>query len=227
MRTYRSSTGPFSERPFFKPTEIERICTDALREVGLYPTKLEPVRIERFIEKHFKVTPVYESLPDGVLGYTQFGPQGVEAVVVARSLSEDDSKVSRRRINTTLGHEAGHGLLHAHLFALAAENLGSLFGGELEGNGHQIMCRDGAKGRWHEVQANMVMGAILLPRPLVLQAVAPLLVARGALGENRLEDTNRSVAIRQVSDVFDVNPIVAQIRLGEMFPPGKTGQLSL
>jgi len=227
MRTYRNSTGPFSERPFFKPSEIERICEDALREVGLYPVKPEPVRIERFIEKRFKVTPVYEPLPDGILGYTRFGPQGVEAVVVARSLSEDDSKVSRRRINTTLGHEAGHCLLHAHLFALAAANLGSLFGGELEGNTHQIMCRDRSKGRWHEVQANMVMGAILLPRPLVLQAVDSFLVAHGVLGEKSIKESSRPAAIRQVSDVLDVNPIVAQIRLGEMFPSSESGQMAL
>src|SRR3989441_11554119 len=66
----------------------------------------------------FRSTPTYEDLDKGVLGFTQFGRTGVQAIVVARALDEDGTRPAERRIRTTLAHEAGHGLLHAHLFAL-------------------------------------------------------------------------------------------------------------
>ena len=34
MKTYRSNFGPFTEKPFFKPDEIESICADELHFLG-------------------------------------------------------------------------------------------------------------------------------------------------------------------------------------------------
>src|SRR6185503_3785773 len=109
MRNYRSSTGPFQERPFFKSEEIESLCQAELKQFGLLPEHPAPIRIERFVEKRFGITPLYEELPSGVLGFTRFNENGVEAIVVSRSLAEEDTKSSERRISTTLAHEAGHG----------------------------------------------------------------------------------------------------------------------
>src|SRR3546814_11210596 len=83
MRTFRTNRGPFAARPFYKPTEIDRICGDALKAAGLMPDAPEAIRIDRFVEKHFKVSPRYEALPDGVLGFTPFGATGVTAMVIA------------------------------------------------------------------------------------------------------------------------------------------------
>ena len=238
MRTHRSNVGPFAERPYFTQDDIERISLDELEKVSLLPTTPEPIRIERFIEKRFDVRASYEDTPPGVLGYTLFGPKGVESVIVSRALEQDTSKVSQRRVNTTLAHEAGHGLLHAHLFALAtAEDVISLFNGELEKNTPRILCRDGTvaggqegarryDGRWWELQANQVMGALLLPRDLVLVALRSRLVDRGSFGEKTLEEANRELAARELSEVFDVNPVVARIRLGQIFPPQDSKQLT-
>lgn len=118
MRTYRTSRGPFRDRPHYKLTEIDRICSEALKATGLMPSSPERVRIDRFVEKHFKVVPRYERLPEGVLGYTAFGKNGVASIVVSTSLDEEGGQVAERRIRTTLAHEGGHGLLHMHLFAL-------------------------------------------------------------------------------------------------------------
>ncbi len=41
-----------------------------------------------------------------------------------------------------------------------------------------------------------------------------------------LEEKLREVAIRTLADIFDVNPIVAQIRINELYPL-ETGQLKL
>lgn len=106
MRTYRTNRGPFATRPFYKPAEIDRMCGDALKAAGLMPDSPEAVRIERFVEKHFKVSPRYEPLPDGVLGYTSFGPSGVTGIVITTALDEEGGSVSERRIRTTLAHAA-------------------------------------------------------------------------------------------------------------------------
>jgi hypothetical protein len=118
MKTIRSESGPVGERPHFKPSEIDRICSDELRKHGLFPSSPQPVRIDRFVEKRFGVVPRYEDLPDGVLGYTKFSKNGVNGIVISAALDTEGAKVAERRIRTTLAHESGHGLLHAYLFAL-------------------------------------------------------------------------------------------------------------
>src|ERR1700722_12293716 len=116
MRTFHSKSGAIAKRPYFRPAEIDQICVDELRKVGLYPVSPEPIRIDRFVEKRFGVEPTYEDLPEGVLGFTQFGNDGVVAIVISASLDAEKGRVAERRVRTTFAHEAGHGLLHAHLF---------------------------------------------------------------------------------------------------------------
>lgn len=230
MKNLRSNAGPFSERPFYKDGEIEQICSDALRETGLYPSELQPIRIERFIGKRFGVTPEYARLPEGVLGYTEFGKSGVAAIYVDSLLSEEGTQAAERRVTSTLAHEAGHGLLHAHLFVLQPPSPG-LFGHSPDCTGSKILCRDevgsssrrlgeGYDGRWWEFQANQAMSALLLPKPLVERCVEPLLVSRGFMGRGTLEDARRTEAIRLIAETFDVNPVVAKIRLAGMYPEG-------
>ena len=98
MRHIRSKGGPFSERPHFKLSEIEQTCTEELKKVDLYPSSPQPIRIDRFVEKRFGVAPEYQDLPEGVLGFTKFGPRGVEAIVVAKILDNGDAKVVERRL---------------------------------------------------------------------------------------------------------------------------------
>ncbi len=233
MRTVSTRHGPFAERPHYKISEIERICTHALKSTGLLPNSPEPVRIDRFVEKYFKVSPCYEPLPDGVLGYTEFGCDGVKAITVTTALDEEGGRVSERRIRTTLAHEGGHGLLHMHLFALG-EKPRSLF--EDDSDRPEILCRDvqgeskGSgkyDGRWWEYQANRAIGGLLLPRRLVGKAVEPFCEPQGGLGLPAISETKREVAVRELAETFDVNPVVARIRLEELFPAVKTGQIAL
>jgi len=236
MKTYRSSKGPFSERPVYSPQEIEDLCADELRKVNLYPSEPRAVRIDRFIEKRFGVSPAYEDLPDGLLGFTKFGPKGVEKIVVAKSLADDPNKVANRRINTTLAHEAGHGLLHAHLFALGAESA-SLFDGNVDSKSPKILCREDGipgiqkrsnyDGRWWEFQANQTIGALLIPKTLAERCLDSTLTVAGSFGIRKLEAQNRARAIKLLSDVFNVNPIVAKIRVEQLFPEKQERQLTM
>ncbi len=238
MRTYRSRVGPFAEQPFYDPAELETICADELRKVNLYPSDPSPVRIDRFVEKRFEIRPSYEDLPEGLLGFTRFGAAGVEEIVVASSLDEGGSRPAERRLRTTLAHESGHGLLHAHLFVLETRPE-SLFGDGLAADAPKILCREGGVSgigdapakrqpyRWWEFQANLAMGALLLPKALVERALAPFVVLQGMMGMPSLPADHRDGAIRSLAETFDVNPVVARIRLEALFPASADRQLTL
>jgi len=232
MKSRRTRNRALPERPFYREEEVERICEDALRSVALFPDSPSPVRIDRFIEKKF-VAPRYEDLPEGVLGFTVFGSDGVQEVCVSRLL-DDGGKVGERRVRTTLAHEGGHGLLHAHLFAL--QDMEPLFGDVTNPAKPKVMCRDeasvpargpGYDGRWWEFQANTAMGCLLLPKALVEQGLERYLVSRGLLGLKILDPAKRNQASRELSDIFDVNPVVAKLRLEKLFPIAGSEQLAL
>src|SRR6266849_9353907 len=115
---------------------------DELQKINLYPAVPSPVRIDRFVEKRFGVVPTYEDLPSGLLGFTRFGSKGVEEIVVAKALDHEGTQPAERRLRTTLAHEGGHGLLHAHLFVLGSRP-DSLFGDGLAHDAQKILCREG------------------------------------------------------------------------------------
>jgi hypothetical protein len=235
MKTWRTRQGPFAERPVYSLQEIESICSDELKKVNLYPNEPEPIRIERFIEKRFGITPVYENLPEGVLGFTRFGPKGVEQIVVAESLT-DGTQTADRRISTTLAHEAGHGLLQAHLFVNGSE-ASSLFEGNVDSQTPTILCRPDAipglqkqtnyDGRWWEFQANQAIGALLLPKLLVEKCLDSLFAIRGSFGMPNLPAGKRGESVKRLSETFIVNPIVAKIRLDQLYPLREESQLTL
>jgi hypothetical protein len=230
MRTRRTASGPFLERPYFSDAEIERLCLDELTRHGLLPTEPAAVRIDRFIEKRFGKSHSYADLPDGVLGLTRFGTAGVEEIVLATSLEDDMSKPSERRLRTTLAHEVGHALLHSHLFALGQQR--PLLGDWTDRSAPKVLCREPGlkshyKGDWWEYQANMVMGTILLPKNLVMKALQPYLEPQGMLQVSVLSESARRSAIRGLSEIFDVNPVVVRARLEKVLPPASGGQMTL
>jgi hypothetical protein len=226
MRTYRTNAGPFAERSFYPDADVESICIDELSKLGLLPSQPEAIRIDRFIEKRF-VTPSYEDLGEGILGLTRFSKNGVSAVVVSSRLDAEGGKVSERRIRTTLGHEGGHGLLHTHLFVLGSEKK-SLFGDFSDPSKPKVMCRDDHySGQWWEVQANMAMGSLLMPRHLVEIAIEPYLTEQGLMGIKTLMSNDKWRAERELAEVFDVNPAVVRIRIVQLYPAVNSGQLTL
>lgn len=231
MRTYKPRTGPFLEGVYYEDQDFEDIAIDELRKADLLPSAPEPIRIERFIGKRNGITPDYNDLPPGVLGYTRFGWNGPVEVVVSRTLSDEESSTAERRINTTLAHEAGHILLHSHLFAMQPSSWTSnIFREEVEFSNKKILCKTDVvgllsnsggsaryDGRWWEFQANKMIGALLLPRPLVMASLNHLLSRPSLLGIRKLDTEKREEAARWLAEVFDVNPEVGRRRISEMF----------
>ena len=232
MKRLRSRGGPFEEQFFFEPEEIDEMCGEALLQSGYLPSSPQPVKIERFIEKHFKCLTGYDDLPPRVLGCTQFNKDGsIKAVTVSRSL-DDGTEAGRRRERSTWSHEGGHCLLHPSLFMSSNTQQGLNFGGTPSDSAifrdNRILCRDndirpgeGRKqydGRWWEWQANRAIGGFLLPKELVKQVVSPF-VARSTMTKSpSLSSASRQKAEKEIAEIFDVNPVVARIRIQEFFP---------
>ena len=62
-----------------------------------------------------------------------------------------------------------------------------------------------------------MIGTLLMPLPLVYEAVDPLLAAQGLLGMRVLEDSRREDAARLLAETFDVNPAAARVRVAKLF----------
>jgi hypothetical protein len=98
--------------------------------------------------------------------------------------------------------------------------------------GRKILCRDNDikpagrnyDGRWWEWQANRCIGGLLLPKKLVREALSNILIDSVVTKSPSLLPTKRKDAEKNISEIFDVNPFVARIRLNEMFPDTK-GQI--
>jgi hypothetical protein len=215
VRKVPTPSGPFPFQLYFEDLgEIDEICLEALKRQSLLPSEPAPVRIERFVEKEFKTALRYEDLGPDNLGCTIFNSSGaVEAILVSRSLEEQNTTPARRRVRSTVAHEAGHGLLHGSLFV--DENSPQV--GE---NQRRILCRSedilvetnrSYRGRWWEFQANQAIGSLLLPGPLLNAFLEES-------GSRDLAPEERESLAKKAAAIFDVNPIVARIRLDALFP---------
>lgn len=228
MKEYRAKEGRFSLRLHYDLAEIDTICLGALREANMLPSQPQAIEIDRFLESYWGVRLVYEDHDHDTTGSTVFSSKGrVTGFTVARWLDEEGSTTSDRRLRSTLAHEGGHGLLHQKLFI--ADPTPSLFEADRGLDGpRNFLCRSsdiqpvGAtpyNGQWWEWQANLAIGGLLLPIPLVRKIVAPF-TEETRFGET-LKEYQRVIAERELAEVFDVNPVVARIRLAEMFPQEK------
>lgn len=223
MKRIPTAAGPYTIRLYYSDGEIEEICSNALAETGYLPSQPQPILIDRFIEKKFNLKQIIcKPLPAGCLGYTTFGPTGVNQVYIAPY--DEDSTLSvqeHRRINSTLAHEAGHGLFHTEL------HVGG-FLREESSKEHphvtrdRILCRtehlitppkQPYSGEWWEFQANRAIGALLMPRQLFLQFMEPYLKQTGTRSIDQLSSKVQREAIKKTAGVFDVNEEVARIRI--------------
>ena len=225
MRKLETPGQPFSLRLYFEDGEIDGICEDALRAAGCMPSEPGPVHVDLFIEKHFSCRILYEDIAPAVLGFAVFGSGGsVELVGAARSLF-DGTEVGDRRARATLAHEAGHGLLHARLFTAQDDpRLGCQ--SNYDPATRRILCRQtdldrlpgpSYHGKWWEWQANQAIGGLLLPRPLVRRHLAVPDGPAAAECIQLLSPDDRRAAEAELAATFEVNEIVARIRLVTLF----------
>lgn len=214
MNWYRSADG--ETRLWYEPNEIETICEDELRLAKLYPTPDQPVTdLEAFVERHQKVRlDQYAKLESDVLGLTQFTPGKTPSISLNEDLTgaaweyEDANLGQVGRWRATLAHEACHVLLHRYLYEPDLAQL-SLFTGSpppvATAGLHRCLKREVARPRdWKEVQANIGMAALLMPKRIFTK------IARATRADTGNNDT---ALVSTLAERFQVSRQATQIRL--------------
>ena len=226
MRKVPTPSGPYPFQLYFEDLgEIDEICLEALKIQSLLPSRPAPIRIERFVEKQFKTPLIYEDLGPEYLGCTIFNSSGaVEAILISRSLEEQNTMPARRRVRSTVAHEAGHGLLHGSLFM--ESNSADLLNGTVGKNHRRILCRSedilvdtqrSYAGRWWEFQANQAIGSLQLPRLLMNAFLDQSGITPASVESRVLTSAERDLLVKKAAVTFDVNPVVVRIRLDSLF----------
>lgn len=241
MKLYRDSrTG--TERLWIQPEEIESRAEAELVKAGLLPTIEAPtVDVEAFVERHLGAQfDQYASLPPEVLGQTDFRVGAsplimVNADLTGAALDDDESPLGvRGRWRATVAHEACHVLFHRCLFNLDPRQR-SLFPDEEDPPEtaqrlQRCLKRDVVHGRagsdWREVQANMGMAALLMPRSVFADVSRQELTR---LGRDRVvADTREAEALAgSLATAFQVSRQAARIRLKTLEVVGTPGQTTL
>lgn len=230
---------PFGIELRFERAEIDQMCVDELEKARALPSVPGSINIESFIGKHLCKNYGYEDLPEGVLGFTAFEPDGRVKFVGVSNKLDDESASVEHRIRSTWAHEAGHCILHPILFIRDPSNRAQALWGQGDDNitpDRRFLCREqdfkvqgascGYHGRWWEWQANRCIGGFLLPKYLVLKTLAPFLQTSPVTQTPVLPEASRSQAEFLVSEVFKVSMAVSKIRLGEFFPQRSAAQLT-
>ncbi len=195
---YRGRDG--GERLWFNPEDIELMMDTELLKAGLFPTLEKPVvDLQRFIGRHLKVRmDEHAELAPTVLGLTEFYRNTAPKIFINKDLTnaiDDDNTPPgiHGRWRATMAHEASHVIMHRILFEVASnqEPLFRVEGGADEEAGRLMRCLKsavlfrGGGSDWREVQANLGMAALLMPRvtfrKLVDETVARLGLERDAL----------------------------------------------
>lgn len=221
MRDVPDKTGRFSQRPHYKPDELDRECENIvagfLKErygVIKYPLSTDDLTV--LIERDTESLDQYADLSAygrDVEGLTHFQPGRKPRVKISNRLAEDEQR--QNRLRTTLAHEYGHVRFHAYLWELEppAPDL-------LRRNpkaSMQICYRDNildaAQTDWMEWQAGYVCGALLMPATSVRQLITPYLESQGLFGVVGQREPHGLALIEKVKSAFEVSADAARIRL--------------
>ena len=125
--------------------------------------------------------------------------------------------------------------MHASLFIDDGRQQ-EMIGDNVDLENRRILCRQSdvaaakAKsydGRWWEWQANRAIGGLLLPKQLISASLDGLLTKSPGFGVATVPKESWRAAMSRISETFEVNPVVAQIRLTEMFPEKLEAQMTL
>ncbi|MER8912743.1 ImmA/IrrE family metallo-endopeptidase [Mesorhizobium sp. M0761] len=214
-------TGRFSQRPHFKPEELDRECESIIAAFlrdrhgkAEFPVSTEDLTV--LIERDTESLDAYADLSGygtNVEGATIFQPGRKPRVLISDRLQLDDHRENRLR--TTLAHEYGHVRFHAYLWE--AEPPGPDLLRRNPNANVQICYRDrmldAAQTDWMEWQAGYVCGALLMPVGPVRGIVRAYCESHGLFGVIGQNDAHGRALIETLKGAFQVSGEAARIRL--------------
>jgi hypothetical protein len=221
VRYVSDRTGRFSQRPHYKPGELDRECESII--TGFLKDTYGDVRfpvstddLTRLIERDTEDLDLYADLKGygpKVEGLTAFKVGSKPSVKISEVLAADDRYENRLR--TTLTHEYGHVRFHAYLWELEPPQPNLL--SERPDADKQICKRDdivdAAQTDWMEWQAGYVSGAILMPASRTRRLVSEYQESHGLFGVLGHAGPHGQALIAEVQAAFQVSADAARVRL--------------
>ena len=228
MKEYRATNG--ETRLWYEPSEIDTIMVSELVSAKLLPKADREdlaVDVERFVQAHLKLRlDQYAELESDVLGITEFCKGEKPKVSINRDLTgsaldeEDATPGLIGRWRATVAHEAAHVLLHGFLYQVDPMQRG-LFGSDASPTQDKLLrCLKRDVGYlqqpsdWREVQANMGMGALLMPKPVFVRAARQVMDAAGIVDcAIQAGSVEHAQLVDHLAQRFTVSKQAARIRL--------------
>ncbi|GMO93629.1 ImmA/IrrE family metallo-endopeptidase [Bradyrhizobium sp. TM239] len=231
MRYVPDKTGRFSQRPHFKPQELDRECESIIatflkerRGDVSYPISTDEltVLIERDTESLDQFADLSAYGPN-VEGLTLFQPGRKPQVKISARLAEDERR--QNRLRTTLAHEYGHVRFHAILWDMEPPSADLL---RRKPTANMQICYrdtmlDAVQTDWMEWQAGYACGAFLMPATALRQLIRSYLERHGLFGVVGERDPHGQDLIEIVKGGFEVSGDAARIRLIKLGILGPTG----
>lgn len=229
MKEYRSAGG--QRKLWYERNEIESIMQDELYRAKLLPDANDDdvtVDLEALVEDHLKLSlDQHAPLDADILGMTDFLTGRPPKISINADLTgafeEGDTPGIEGRWRATLAHEVAHILLHRVLFEQDDLQRGLFSASELapqKGPKNLMRCLKrnvvyrGGGSDWREVQANMGMSALLMPKEVFVRVVrnarAALSVPDGGLSSG---SPDARALTEEVARRFSVSKQAAGIRL--------------
>ena len=216
--------GSLPKAPYLAIEHIEREVEYCLNDARLMPSTAGPVDIEAFLEIYLRVhLDQHADLDSNVLGLTSILPGERPCISINRDLTlaaEDDKSPLgiRGRWRATCAHEGAHVIFHRTDLEAASRQL-SLF--DLDSDPHVALSRQiclkrdfgRVKGKTdpREIQANLGMAALLMPRPVFEPAARK--VASAIRSFNPSSAHRLSMMVQHLAPLFEVSKEAARIRL--------------
>jgi Zn-dependent peptidase ImmA (M78 family) len=210
---------------FLQESEIENSANLLLKayeeQFDLKPSP--PVPVDEIVECCLEIDFRFNNLETLLDRKDVLGAIWIEdkKIVIDESLDPSINPLALGRFNFTLGHEAGHWILHRHHF-LALSMQGGLFEQKTEPS---IVCRDGDNAP-EEWQANTFSSYLLMPQQMIFNVweeingtLRPQYISEDFNTKNNRGDKNFVPTVeiaRQMSKRFNVSSQAMQIKLKKL-----------
>lgn len=221
VRYVRDATGRFSQRPHYKPEELDRECESIITQFlkdkyGKVALPVSTDDLTLLIERDTSDFDSYADLAEygsEVEGVTEFQPHGKPAVKIAAGLASDARRENRLR--TTLTHEYGHVHFHAYLWEVEPPGPDLL---RQNPNANKQICKrdnilDATQTDWMEWQAGYVCGALLMPISHLRRIIGAYQEVHGLFGTIGASGAHGRALIERVQQEFQVSADAARVRL--------------
>ena len=221
VRYVRDTTGRFSQRPHYKPEELDRECENIITKFlnDKYGKSEVPVTTDDLtllIERDTEDFDPYADLSmygSDVEGVTEFQSGRKPKVKITENLSNDERRENRLR--TTLTHEYGHVHFHAYLWEIEPPGPNLL---RQNPNANKQICKrddilDAAQTDWMEWQAGHACGALLMPVSYLRRVVGAYQEANNLFGIIGTSSEHGQALIARIQQEFQVSADAARVRL--------------